>query len=126
MHLPKKRVSLRLALEGYNYYISKENTKLYIDKNEVELISSLCPEEKTSSLLLPILIVRRRDIGQGTYVISGELVEQYVVLLALDKISKDWKTWLKEQSSSKEVYLYKPDLISLRKKLPTSTVIGFS
>jgi len=126
MHLPKKRVSLESALKGYNFYVSRENNKLYIDNKEVELIRSLCPEEKTSSILLPILIVRRRDIGRGTYIISGELIEQYIVLKAIDKISTTWKNWLEEHPSSKEVYLYKPDLITLRKKLPTSTVIGFS
>ena len=126
MHLPKKRVTLELALKGYNYYVSRENNKLYIDKKELDLIHSLCPMEKVSVILLPILIVRRRDIGQGTYVISGELIDQYIVLKALEKIDTDWNVWLKEQPSSKEFYLYKPDLISLRKKLPTSTVIGFS
>jgi uncharacterized protein (UPF0216 family) len=126
MHLPKKRITLELALKGYNYYVSRENNKLYIDMQEVELIYSLCPAEKVSSIHLPILIIRRRDVGTGTYVISGELIEQYIVLKALEKIDVDWKKWLEEHPSSKDIYLYKPDLISIRKKLPTSTVIGFS
>ena len=126
MHLPKKRISLELALKGYNFYVSKEDNKLHIDKKEAELLHSICPKEMVSSVLLPILIIRRRDLGPGTYVITGELIDQYLVLKSLEKTDLDWKEWLKEISSSKESHLYKPDLISLRKKLPTSTVIGFT
>ncbi len=79
-----------------------------------------------SSVHLPILIIRRRDIGQGTYVISGELIEQYLVLKTLEKIEIDWNKFLEKQLASKDIYLYKPDLIQIRKRLPTSTVIGFS
>ncbi len=126
MHLPKKRVTLEQALKGYNYYVSRENIQLYIDKKEIDLLHSLCPQELFTSVQLPILIIRRRDIGQGTYVISGELIEQYLVLKTLEKIEIDWAKFLEEQIASKEIYLYKPDLIQVRKKLPTSTVIGFS
>lgn len=126
MHLPKKRVTLEQALKGYNYYVSRENNQLYIDKKEIDLLQSLCPQELFTSVQLPILIIRRRDIGQGTYVISGELIEQYLVLKTLEKIEIDWAKFLEEQIASKEIYLYKPDLIQVRKKLPTSTVIGFS
>ncbi len=126
MHLPKKRVTLEQALKGYNYYVSRENNQFYIDKKEIKLLQSLCPQDMISSVHLPILIIRRRDIGQGTYVISGELIEQYLVLKTLEKIEIDWNKFLEKQLASKDIYLYKPDLIQIRKRLPTSTVIGFS
>ncbi len=126
MHLPKKRVTLEQALKGYNYYVSRENIQLYIDEKEIDLLQSLCPQNLFTSVHLPILIIRRRDIGHGTYIISGELIEQYLVLKTLEKIEIGWDKFLEEQIASKEIYLYKPDLIQVRKRLPTSTVIGFS
>lgn len=126
LHLPKKRVSLEMALKGYSVYITKEDEQIYVDKKEVEYLSELCPHDKIKHVYLPILIIRRRDLGTGTYVISGELVEQYLVLKAIKKIEIDWKEFLKKEHSSNLFFLYKPDLIELRKTLPTSTVIGFS
>jgi len=126
MHLPKKRVNLEMALEGYNVYVTKENNQIFIDNKEVELLVEMCPKNKLKSTFIPILIIRRRDLGKGTYVISGELIEQFLVLKAIKKIDENWNQFTKKEHSKGSYYLYKPDLIELRKVLPTSTVIGFS
>ncbi len=126
MHLPKKRVSLEMALKGYNLYFTKENDQIYIDKKEVQLLKDLCPPDKHKSVYLPILIIRRRDLGAGTYVISGELIDQYLVLRALTKLEENWQDFTEKEYKLHSFFLYKPDLIELRKKLPTSTIIGFS
>jgi len=126
MHLPKKRVNLEMALKGYNFYVTKEDAQIYIDEEEVQLLSELCPSEKQTKVFLPILIIRRRDLGAGTYIISGELIEQFLVLKAIGRIEMDWKQFIKKEYKSNTFFLYKPDLIELRKKLPTSTIIGFS
>ncbi|MHA1197790.1 MAG: DUF61 family protein [Candidatus Heimdallarchaeaceae archaeon] len=126
MHLPKKRVSLEMALKGFNLYVSKENNQIHIDKKEVQFLKDLCPAEKLKSVYLPILIIRRRDLGAGTYVISGELVDQYLVLRAINIIDEDWDKFTQKELKPNSLFLYKPNLIELRKVLPTSTVIGFS
>lgn len=126
LHLPKKRVSLCAANKGYNLYISKDNSQLYIDKKEINLLLSICPNEKENEVLLPFMIIRRRDLGPGTYVISGELIDQFLVLKALDKFKGLWVDFIKNPLPKHLTFLYKPDLITLRKILPTSTVIGFT
>ena len=125
-HLPKKRIPLKLASQGYNYYINRENNQLYIDKKEIELLQSLCPKGREKDVYLPIIIIRRRDLGVGTYVISGELIEEFLVLKALNKYEQNWEEFLKNPPEKIKKFLYKPDLIKLRKVLATSTVIGFS
>ena len=125
-HLPKKRVSLSVALKGYNVYVSNDNIQLYIDKKEIDLILSICPSEKEKDVLLPILIIRRRDLGLGTYVISGELIDQFLILKVLDKFEGSWVEFIEIPHPKHLTFLYKPDLITLRKMLPTSTVIGFA
>ncbi len=126
VHLPKKRVSLIDAKQGDNFYITRDDSQLYIDKKEVDLLLSICPEEKAKDVLLPILIIRRRDLGRGTYIISGELIEQFLVLKAIKKFDGGWREFRKNSNLSALTFLYKPDLIELRKVLPTSTIIGFS
>jgi len=124
-HLPKKRLSLVKAIEGQSNYISKDNTPLYIDKEEVKLLASLCPKEKIPSVFLPIIILRRRDLGEGVFVVGGELIDKYLVFKTIDKWQGDWKEFLAKHTE-KEVYLYRPDILSVRKKLPTCTAIGFT
>ncbi len=125
-HLPKKRVPLSIAKKGHNVYVSKDNSQLYIDKKEIDLLLSICPTAKENEVLLPFLIIRRRDLGLGTYVISGELIDQFLILKALDKFDGTWTEFIENPLPKHLTFLYKPDLITLRKKLSTSTVIGFA
>jgi len=124
-HLPTKRVSLSAAIDGKREYVRRDNSKVSIDQKEIELLNSLCPPSKRKSVLLPIIIVRRRNLGAGAYVITGELVAQYLVLKALGKIEDDWINFM-DSYKGKLSILYKPELSELRKKLPTCTVLGFS
>ncbi len=126
LHLPKRRVPLSVADKGHNVYISKDNSQLYIDKKEVDLLLSICPNAKENEVLLPFLIIRRRDLGLGTYVISGELIEQFLILKVLDKYDGSWVEFIENPLPKHLTFLYKPDLITIRKILPTSTVIGFA
>ena len=126
LHLPKKRVSLEDAIKGKNYYISREDIELYINKKEVDVLSQICPVKKHKDVFLPILIIRRRDLGKGIYVISGDLIDQYLVLKALNKYDKEWDDFRKNPLPKNALFLYKPDLIEIRKTLPTAIVIGFT
>jgi uncharacterized protein (UPF0216 family) len=126
IHLPKKRVSLAHAAQGYNFYVNREEQQLYIDKKEIKFLHKICPENKHKDVFLPILIIRRRDLGRGTYIISGELIDQFLVLSAMKKFEGTWEDFKKDQLPLSKTYLYKPDLVELRKVLPTSTIIGFS
>jgi uncharacterized protein (UPF0216 family) len=125
LHLPKKRVPLSLANKGYNVYISRDNSQLHINKKEIDLLLSICPTKKENEVLLPFLIIRRRDLGLGTYAISGELIDQFLVLKVLDKFKGTWVEFIDNPLPKHLTFLYKPDIITLRKLLPTSTVIGF-
>ena len=126
LHLPKKKVSLANASQGYNFYINREDSQLLIDKKEIELLVDICPQNIVKNVFLPIIIIRRRDLGKGTFVIAGELIEQYLVLKALKKTEENWDQFRKKPDLASSTFLYKPDLIELRKTLPTSTIIGFS
>ena len=126
LHLPKTRVSLKDAIQGRNFYMSREDEEIYIDTKEIDVLSKLCPENKLKDVFLPILVIRRRDLGRGAYVITGELISQYLVLKALNKYDKDWDEFKRNPLPKNALFLYKPDLIEIRKILPTGIVIGFT
>ena len=124
-HLPRKRIPLNKGMKE-NTYVSKGNDKISIDPREIQFLQSLCPKDKLNSVYLPIIIVRRRDLGEGAYIISGESIEEFLVLKAINKWEGDWSEFLKEKEKRRYFYLYKPDLLEIRKKLSTCTVIAFS
>ncbi len=126
LHLPKTRVSLEDAIQGKNHYMSREEVELYINAKEIDILSNICPEKKHKDVFLPILVIRRRDLGEGVYVISGDLIEQFLVLKALKKYDKEWDDFRKNPIPTNALFLYKPDLIEIRKILPTGIVIGFT
>jgi uncharacterized protein (UPF0216 family) len=126
LHLPKSRITLQMAEQGNLHYTNREDAQLYINKKEIQMLLNLCPKEKYKDVYLPILIIRRRDLGSGTYVITGELISQFLVCRAVNKYTESWEKFKNEEHSPSLTYLYKPDLIELRKVLPTCTVIGFT
>ena len=75
-------------------------------------------------LFLPILIIRRRELGSGVYAVAGELIDEYVVARAIGAYDGSWLEYLENRKNP--LYIYKPQLLLLRKKLRTATVIGFA
>ena len=125
MHLPRKRISLQEAIiEEKNHYVARDGTKLFIDPKEIELLREFCPKNKMRDLFLPILIIRRRELGSGVYAVAGELIDEYVVARAIGTYDGSWLEYLENRKNP--LYIYKPQLLLLRKKLRTATVIGFA
>lgn len=125
LHLPKKRISLHAAIENeIKKYIAKDGTELVIDPKEIALLKEICPKSKLEAVFLPIIIIRRRDLGQGVFTVAGEIIEEYLIAKVIGLYEKEWDEYLKERK--KDLYLYKPHIIEIRKKLRTATVIGFA
>ncbi len=124
-HLPKKRILFKDSLKGQNY-ISKNGQSLYITKKELVELEIICPKDKIDTLMVPFMILRRRDYGAGAYIISGDMIEQYIILKIIGKYTSSWDEYAKgERETIHPRILYKPDIIEIRKKLPTCVVIGF-
>ncbi len=124
-HLPKKRLSLLDAIKGKNTYRSRDNYELLIDRKEIELLASICPKEKLSSVYLPVIILRRRDLDRGTYVIGGELVEAFLVLKVIGKFKGKLSEFVEKYRDS-AVYITSLEVIEIKKKLSTVITIAFA
>ncbi len=115
-HLPEGRVSLENLLKKDKPQVeNRDGSKHRFKKKELEYLSELLPEEKHSRLRLPIIIRISPQLGRGASKISGK-IEQEIMRKILEK---------DEEENKDELVLYRPEIRTIRKKLPTTTQYAF-
>jgi hypothetical protein len=72
--------------------------------------------------MLPFTVLRRTSLGPGAHSIGGTKLDQFTVLRIISKIQDNYEAW-REISLPK--CIYPPEVSLLRRKLPTTTTIGF-
>ena len=107
----------------FNELIQKDNPKIKlldgseveIDKEELEYIRKILPENYLKILKIPIIIEVNPDAyGTGVYRISG-VAESYLISKILNK----------ERTKDDEIFIYRYELRKIRKLLPTTTQYVF-
>lgn len=121
-HLPKEFKTLEelLAMEEPRVE-TRDGGEIIFDRGELEMIASLLPRELHRQLRLPIVLLRRIDLGPGVFSVSGGKAEAY---LALKLISRGRD--LGPGEVELPLYVYRPEVQELRRRLRTSTVVGFA
>jgi uncharacterized protein (UPF0216 family) len=124
-HLPLRRKMLREIVESgqWDYQTRGGETSVF-RQEEIEYLKSIVPSELQSEIHLPIIILRRTDLGKGLYTIAGCKAELFLVnriVLGYDDLRWDeLGTWKPAER------LVRPEVQILRKKLPSTTTIGFT
>jgi len=121
MHLPKNRKSLlQLLSEDSPSVDAVDGSKLYFKKQDIEEVSKILPKKFHGSFMLPILIVRRIELGKGVFTVMGGKLEKHFVRKILGLTQKSF-----DEIEGGEVYLYKVQVQELLGKLGSLIVIGF-
>ncbi|MHA2170237.1 MAG: DUF61 family protein [Candidatus Kariarchaeaceae archaeon] len=124
LHLPKKVISLRQVqlLSTPGVYL-RDGQFTPFDEDELKKIQKLIPEQYWGHVLLPIIITRRRDLGDDIFTVGGSDVNLYLVQQAYSKlpIYDIWRV-----SENKENIVYKYNLRKIRKELNTTSVIAIT
>lgn len=108
--LPKERISLRQALSSERPGVSLTNGGFQpFRKEELELLAKLVPEEERELLRLPIFLALDPSLGRGAVRI-GEKIEAKTIGKLLGK-----------EVEGGELVIYRPELLEVRRKLPTTT-----
>nr|MDO8098375.1 DUF61 family protein [Candidatus Njordarchaeota archaeon] len=123
-HLPRKTVPLDELLKEEEPAIkARDGTTLWIDRDELLKIANLVPRDLHNRLHLPIILIRRIDLGEGLFSISGGKLEAFLAAKILG-ITKD--SFNSYESVDTPQYLYRPQVQGLRRRLRTLSVIGFA
>ncbi|MGY5874816.1 MAG: DUF61 family protein [Candidatus Thorarchaeota archaeon] len=124
-HLPRKRISLKDIVDSEVFeYETRGGEFSAFRREEIERLTSIVPSRLYSEVRLPIVILRRMDLGRGIHTISGGKVELFLVNgLIVGDVDLRWDEIGSWEPNER---LARPQVQVLRRKLPSTTCMGFT
>ncbi len=109
VHLTQKKISLKEAMLSEKPHVqTKGGGKHFFKRDELDFLKEIVSDEDLDKLLLPITIMMQLKLGRGSARISG-IIEANVIGKILGK------------PFSEGDILYRPEVVTIRAKLPTTT-----
>lgn len=122
-HLPKQRRPLSELLKVNDPSIEALDGSLILLKtSEVRELGRLVPDEYHERVRLPMIILRRMELGRSIYTVAGERAEEFTVKKILGMTSLGYHQMYIDQQPN---YLYRPQIIELIRRFHSLVVIGF-
>ena len=123
-HLPKNRKTIReLLTENEPSVSTVGGEKAIMKRSEVEALSAELPDALRDRVRLPLVLLRRRELGRGAFTLLGDDYEEY----ALSKVLGEYNGTLAEFQRSREspTVFYKPQVSELTRRFHSLVVVGF-
>ncbi|MEM3586192.1 MAG: DUF61 family protein [Candidatus Jordarchaeaceae archaeon] len=122
-HLPRNYKTLESLLKSKDpHVLTMDGDRIIFEKKELQFLAEIVPKKYQGKLQLPIVFIRRIDMGEGVFSISGGRIEKGVVMkllgLADDPFSGDENNFLP--------YIYRHQVLEIRRKIRSLTTIGFA
>jgi uncharacterized protein (UPF0216 family) len=99
-----------------------DGSTIVLKKEEIEELARIVPPEYYDSVRLPIIVLRRMELGKSVYTVSGGRVEEVTVKKMLGKTNADFHT---VHSEHEPLFLYRPEVSELVRRFHSLVVIGF-
>jgi len=124
-HLPAERKTLFELLNEAKPAIQGRDQSIHrIKREELEEIARLIPKEEYKNLRLPIYIELTPDYGRGIARIHGKW-DCELVKRILGDVKERNKEKGEDSIKGDELFIYRDDVRTLRRKLPTATEYAF-
>ena len=123
-HLPLTRPSLKelLKLDSPEYRTRTGEMSVF-KHEEIEQLAKEVPTKFHDEVKLPIVILRRLDLGRGFYSVTGSKPELFLVWKIVGQVDLEWEKIAEWKPKDR---MYRPQVQILRRKLPSATCIGFT
>ena len=123
-HLPKNRRTLQeLLIDPTPRVQAASGDVIRMKKSELEEMSRSLPSEAPTRVKLPIVLLRRGDLGPGAFTVMGDRYEEYAMLLLVGSVQGSFEHY-KDQKPEVAV-LFKPQISSLIRRFHSLIVLGF-
>jgi uncharacterized protein (UPF0216 family) len=123
IHLPKQRRTLSELLKSADPTVeATDGSKIVLKRSELEELAKIVPAEYQDRLKLPIIVLRRMELGRSTYTVSGEWLEDFTVKKIL-KLTED--NYYEMYKHEEPAFLYRPQISELVSRFHSLVVIGF-
>lgn len=122
-HLPKHRRSLSELLKATDPTVETVDGSSIVFKTcELEELARIVPEEFQDRLKLPIIVLRRMELGRSVYAVAGERIEEFTVKKILGITDENYHSMYRDRDS---IFLYRPQVSELLRRFHSLVVIGF-
>jgi uncharacterized protein (UPF0216 family) len=123
-HLPEARHPLSELIESDSpKFKTRDGQFSEFRKEELAELAREIPERFHDGVLLPIVLLRRLDYGEGIYTIAGSKVELFTIHRVLGYVDLEWEDYGAWKPVER---LARPQVQLLRRKLPSTTSIGIA
>ena len=123
-HLPKNRKTIgELLAEDQPTVSTVGGEKVNMKKTEVEALNSTLPDILRDKVRLPIVLLRRRDLGPGAFVLLGDEYEEFALSKMLGKYDGALTDFRRSRESA--TVFYKPQVSELMRRFHSLIVVGF-
>jgi len=99
-----------------------DGSSISIRTSELEELAKIVPEPYQAKLTLPIIVLRRIELGKSIFTIAGERIEEFTVKKILCITGLDYHQMYFDRESS---FLYRPQVSELLRRFHSLVVIGF-
>ncbi len=124
MHLPKKRLTVREFLGEENPSVPcVDGSRIVMKRDELESLANSLPEGLPGKVKLPLVLLRRMDLGLGAFTLLGDTVEEYALSLLTERIQGSLEEF--RMSQKPPTVFYKPQVSELLRRFHSLIVIGF-
>ena len=122
-HLPKKRLTLNELLQNDHPTVETiDGSSIIINRAELQELANIVPAEYHDRVKLPIIILRRMELGRAVHTVAGERIEEFTVKKILGLISDGYHQMYKE---TEPTFLYRPQVVELLRRFHSLIVLGF-
>lgn len=122
-HLPKQRRTINQLLKSSDLTVDAvDGSSILLKTAELEELSRIIPKEYQDRLKLPIVILRRMELGKSIYTVAGEPIKEFTVKKILGTTDADYRQMYRDRASS---VLYGPQVVELLQKYHSLFAIRF-
>lgn len=123
-HLPARKRSLaELLKEEKPDYQTRGGEVSRFLVEELQILAKEIPPEYHGTFMIPIVILRRMDLGAGIYTVAGSKMELFLIYKLLSQDTLQWTDFPKWQPTDR---LARPQAQLIRRKLSSATCLGFT
>jgi uncharacterized protein (UPF0216 family) len=121
-HLPESRVPLSELIGVVSPQFRTRIGEISVFRiEELEQLALEVPERFHEDIRLPIIVLRRLDYGPGIYTVAGNKVELFLLHRIIGYVDLEWEDFARWKPVEK---LARPQVQALRRKMPSTTIIG--
>ena len=123
-HLPRTRPTLKQLIDlDTPEYQTRVGEISAFKPDEIKKLANDVPTKFHDEVRLPMVILRRLDLGRGIYSVTGSKPELFLIWKTVGQVDLGWEKLAQWEPKDR---LYRPQVQILRRKLPSTTCIGFT